>query len=62
MVRLLFLGRFSELAPAGLEQIALPECVRTLSELWDWVAQENPGPGQVMPIPPRSCPHPVRRA
>jgi molybdopterin converting factor small subunit len=52
MVRLLFLGRFSELAPAGLEQIALPEGVRTLSELWNWVAQESPGLGQVMASTP----------
>lgn len=48
MVRLLFLGRFSELAPAGLEQIALPEGVCTLSGLWDWVAPENPGLGQAI--------------
>jgi len=48
MVQLLFLGRFSELAPARLEQIALPECLRTLSGLWDRVAQENPGLGQAI--------------
>ena len=48
MVRLLFLGRFSELVPAGLEQIALPEGVRTLSGLWDWVAQESPDLGLAM--------------
>ena len=48
MVQLLFLGRFSELAPARLEQIALPEGLRTLSGLWEWVAQENPGLGQAI--------------
>ena len=48
MVRLVFLGKFGDVAPAGLAEIALPGGVRTLSELKDWVARQEPLLGAAM--------------
>lgn len=48
MVRLVFLGKFGDLAPAGLSQIALPGEVKTLSDLRDWIARTEPLLGQAM--------------
>ena len=48
MVRLVFLGKFGEVAPAGLAEIALPGGVRTLRELKDWVARQEPLLGAAM--------------
>lgn len=48
MVRLVFLGKFSELAPAGLAEIALPGDVHTLKDLNDWVAHQEPLLGAAM--------------
>ena len=42
VVRLVFLGKFGDVAPAGLAEIALPGGVRTLRELKDWVARQEP--------------------
>jgi len=39
---LVFLGKFGDVAPAGLAEIALPGGVRTLRELKDWVARQEP--------------------
>ncbi len=48
MVRLIFLGKFGDVAPAGLAEIALPGDVRTLKELKDWVARQEPRLGAAM--------------
>lgn len=48
MVRLLFLGKFGDLAPAGLDEIILPRDVKTLADLKIWIARTEPGLGQAM--------------
>jgi molybdopterin converting factor small subunit len=48
MVRLLFLGKFGELAPAALDEIALPDGVKTLSDLKSWIGRAQPLLGQAM--------------
>ena len=48
MVRLVFLGKFGEMAPAGLAEIALPKDVCTLGDLKDWVARQQPLLGAAM--------------
>jgi molybdopterin converting factor small subunit len=48
MVKLVFLGKFGDVAPAGLAQITLPGEVRTLSDLKDWLTREQPGLGRAM--------------
>ncbi|HEX2760177.1 MAG TPA: MoaD/ThiS family protein [Rhizomicrobium sp.] len=48
MVKLVFLGKFGDVAPAGLAQVALPGEVRTLSDLKDWLARQQPLLGQAM--------------
>lgn len=48
MVRLVFLGKFSDVAPASLAQIALPGDVHTLKDLRDWVASQAPLLGAAM--------------
>lgn len=48
MVTLVFLGKFGDVAPAGLAHVALPGKVRTLSDLKDWVTLEQPLLGQAM--------------
>ena len=42
MIRLVFLGKFGELAPAELAEVSLPREVRTLSDLQGWLAQNAP--------------------
>ena len=46
MVRLVFLGKFGDVA--GPAQVALPGEVRTLSDLKDWLSQQQPLLGQAM--------------
>ena len=48
VVRLVFLGKFSDVAPAGLAEIALPDDVHTLKDLKDWVARHQPLLGTAM--------------
>ena len=48
MVRLVFLGKFGDVAPAGLAEIALPGDVRTLKDLKDWVTRQEPLLGAAM--------------
>jgi molybdopterin converting factor small subunit len=48
MVRLVFLGKFGDLAPPGLAEIALPNEVRTLADLKSWIALSEPGLGRAM--------------
>jgi molybdopterin converting factor small subunit len=42
MVRLVFLGKFGEMAPAELAQVALPGEVKTLSDLMAWLGRTAP--------------------
>lgn len=48
MVRLVFLGKFGEVAPAELAEVALPGDVHTLQDLKDWVARQQPLLGAAM--------------
>lgn len=48
MVKLVFLGKFGDIAPAGLAQVALPGEVRTLSDLKSWLSRQQPLLGQAM--------------
>jgi molybdopterin synthase sulfur carrier subunit len=48
MVKLVFLGKLSDVAPADLAQVSLPGEVRTLSELKDWLTRQQPLLGQAM--------------
>ena len=48
MVRLVFLGKFGDVAPAGLAEITLPGDVHTLKDLKDWVARQEPLLGAAM--------------
>ena len=42
MIRLVFLGKFGELAPAELAEVSLPGEVKTLSDLQTWLSQKAP--------------------
>lgn len=42
MVRLVFLGKFGEMAPAELAEVSLPGEVKTLSELQAWLGEKAP--------------------
>lgn len=42
MVRLLFLGKFGDVAPAALAEVTLPGDVHTLKDLKDWVTRQQP--------------------
>jgi molybdopterin converting factor small subunit len=42
MVRLVFLGKFGEMAPADLSEVTLPGGVRTLSDLQAWLGEKAP--------------------
>ena len=42
MVRLVFLGKFGEMAPADLGEVSLPGEVRTLSDLQVWLGEKAP--------------------
>lgn len=46
MVKLVFLGKFGDIA--DLAEVALPEEVRTLSELKAWLTRQQPLLGQAM--------------
>lgn len=48
MVRLVFLGKFGDVAPAGFGAVTLPGGVRTLADLRDWIARTQPVLGKVM--------------
>ena len=48
MVRLVFLGKFGDIAPARLAEIALPRDVKTLADLKSWLARAEPGLGEAM--------------
>ena len=42
MIRLVFLGKFGEMAPADLAEVSLPGEVKTLSDLQGWLVQKAP--------------------
>lgn len=46
MVKLVFLGKFGDVAPVA--EIVLPGEVRTLSDLKNWLARQQPLLGQAM--------------
>lgn len=48
MVRLVFLGKFSEAVPADLREITLPDGVSTLADLQAWVVRRAPLLGQAL--------------
>ena len=48
MVRLLFLGKFGDVAPAAMAEVALPGDVHTLADLKEWVARQQPLLGAAM--------------
>ena len=52
MVRLVFLGKLGDAAPAGLSEVALPGEVKTLSDLRDWVGRTAPLLGRAIATTP----------
>jgi len=48
VVRLVFLGKLGDVAPADLAEVALPGDVKTLSDLRDWVGRTAPLLGRAM--------------
>ena len=48
MVRLVFLGKFGDLAPADLAEVALPGDVRSLADLQAWLTRTQPQLGAAM--------------
>jgi sulfur-carrier protein len=48
MVKLIFLGRFREIANPALAQVALPGTVTTLGGLKDWLAASEPALGEAL--------------
>ena len=48
MVRLVFLGKFGDVAPASLAEVALPADIVTLQDLKAWVARQQPLLGAAM--------------
>ena len=48
MVRLVFLGKFGDVAPAELAEISLPPDVHTLRDLQQWLARQQPLLGQAL--------------
>jgi molybdopterin synthase sulfur carrier subunit len=52
MVRLVFLGKLGDAAPAELTEIVLPGEVRTLSDLRDWLGRTAPHLGRALAATP----------
>ena len=52
MVRLVFLGKFGDVAPADLAEVSLPADVHTLKDLQHWLARQQPLLGQAMAATP----------
>jgi molybdopterin synthase sulfur carrier subunit len=48
VVRLVFLGKFGDMAPADLAEIALPGDVRSLADLQAWLTRTEPQLGAAM--------------
>lgn len=52
MVRLVFLGKFGQLATSALSKAEPPQSVVTLGGLRDWVAEQEPALGAAMAATP----------
>jgi molybdopterin converting factor small subunit len=52
VVRLLFLGKLGDAAPADLAEVALPDEVKTLSDLRDWLVHTAPPLARVLAVTP----------
>jgi len=52
MVRLVFLGKLSDAAPADLAEVALPGEVSTLSDLQEWLGRTVPHLGHALAATP----------
>jgi len=52
MVRLVFLGKLGDAAPADLAEIALPGEVSTLSDLQEWLGRTAPHLGRALAATP----------
>ena len=48
MVRLIFLGKFGDIAPRDLAEVALPGDVHSLADLQAWLARVQPQLGAAM--------------
>jgi len=48
LVRLVFLGKFGDVAPAALAEVALPGGVHTLADLKEWITHQQPLLGAAM--------------
>ena len=48
MVRLVFLGKFGDIAPPDLAEVVLPGEVRSLADLQAWLARTQPQLGAAM--------------
>jgi molybdopterin synthase sulfur carrier subunit len=48
LIRLVFLGKFGDVAPASLAEVALPPDIVTLQDLKVWVARQQPRLGAAM--------------
>lgn len=48
MLKLVFLGKLGDVAPAGLADVEPPHEVRTLSDLVKWLSSEEPVLGRAM--------------
>ncbi len=48
MIHLVFLGKFGDMAPAGLSAIPVPDGVHSLKDLQHWLAAREPLLGQAM--------------
>jgi molybdopterin converting factor small subunit len=48
MVKLVFLGKFGDVAPSSLSEIALSAQVKTLSDIWDWIVRQHPILGKAL--------------
>jgi molybdopterin converting factor small subunit len=48
VVRLVFLGKFGDVAPADLAEVTLPGDVRSLADLQAWLTRQQPLLGAAM--------------
>lgn len=48
MLKLVFLGKLGDVAPASIGDVDPPRQVRTLSDLVRWLSSENPVLGRMM--------------
>lgn len=51
-MRLVFMGKLGDVAPKALSDIPVPSGVRTLADLTNWIANEQPSLGHLMAATP----------